>query len=222
MTQVGFTDAYRKIKEGILEVRYEPGQKLSEAKLAAEFGVGRSPVRGALARLERDGWVRVQPQQGTFVRKFSAADVAAMSELRLLLEGHAASVAAQKVNADELAQVRTRFEALKVKGAERNFDEFLELDDMFHGLVYRVAGNPLISEILNNLRDKIRWLRAFNAAKPGRVDASFAEMERVLRAMECRDSEAAAHAMRQHIGNIAGSYEESLPNTNNNGEHDET
>ncbi|MEJ8838068.1 GntR family transcriptional regulator [Ramlibacter sp. AN1133] len=216
MTQVGFTDAYRKIKEGILEVRYEPGQKLSEAKLAADLGVGRSPVRGALARLERDGWVRVLPQQGTFVRKFSAADVAAMSELRLLLEGHAASVAAQKVTVDELAQVRSRFEALKGKGAENNFDEFLALDDMFHGLVYRVAGNPLITEILNNLRDQIRWVRAFNAAKPGRVDASFAEMERVLSAMERRDGEAAAQAMRLHIGNIAGSYEELLPTTNSN------
>jgi DNA-binding GntR family transcriptional regulator len=211
---VGLADAYRKIKDGILEVRYRPGQKLSEAKLAAEFGVGRSPVRSALARLERDGWVRVLPQQGTFVRKFSAADIAAMSELRLLLEGHAASVAAQKVTSSELALVRSKFEALKVRGAEQHFDEFLALDDMFHALVYRAAGNPLVTEILKNLRDQIRWLRAFNAAKPGRVDASFAEMERVLSAMERRDGEAAAHAMRQHIGNIAGSYEESLPKTN--------
>ncbi len=99
MTDIAFTGAYRKIKEGVLTLRYRPGQKLSEAKLAAELGVGRSPVRSALARLERDGWVRVLPQQGTFVRKFSAADVAAMSELRLLLEGHAAQVAAQKVTA---------------------------------------------------------------------------------------------------------------------------
>jgi len=214
VTQTAFTDAYRKIKEGILEVRYRPGQKLSEAKLAAELGVGRSPVRSALARLERDGWVRVLPQQGTFVRKFSAGDVAAMSELRLLLEGHAASEAAQKVSSEELAAVRSRFEALKGKGAEQHFDEFLALDDMFHGLVYRVAGNPLITEILKNLRDQIRWLRAFNAAKPGRVDASFAEMERVLSAMEGRDGDAAASAMRQHIGNIAGSYQETRPNTN--------
>jgi DNA-binding GntR family transcriptional regulator len=211
--QPGLTDAYRQIKEGILGVRYRPGQKLSEVKLAAELGVGRSPVRSALVRLERDGWVRVLPQQGTFVRKFSAADVAAMSELRLLLEGHAANVAAQKVTSEELAQVRERFDALKQKGVERNFDEFLALDDEFHGLVYRVAGNPLVTEILNNLRDQIRWVRAFNAAKPGRVEASFAEMERVLSAMERRDGEEAAIAMRQHIGNIAGSYEELLPGT---------
>lgn len=208
MPDLSYTNTYRRIKEGILGMRYEPGQKLSEAKLAAELGVGRSPVRSALARLERDGWVQVLPQQGTFVRKFSAEDVAGMSELRLLLEAHAASVAATRVTAEELASLREQFEALKVRGAERNFDEFLALDDRFHGLVYRLANNPLITKILRNLRDQIHWVRVINAAVPGRVDASFAEMDRVLIALERRDGEAAAQAMRQHIGNIAISYQQ--------------
>lgn len=202
-----FTDTYRQIKDGILAVQYKPGQKLSETKLAADLGVGRSPIRSALARLERDGWVRVLPQQGTFVRKFSAEDVAGMSELRLLLEGHAASVAAAKVTSEELALLRMKFEALKARGPDRNFEEFLALDDLFHGLVYRVANNPFITEILRNLRDKIHWVRVINAAVPGRVEASFAEMDHVLSAMERRDGEAAAQAMRQHIGNIAISYQ---------------
>ena len=201
-----FTDAYRKIKEGILALRYKPGQKLSETKLAADLRVGRSPVRSALARLERDGWVRVLPQHGTFVRKFSAEDIAAMSELRLLLEAHAASVAAAKVTPEELGLLRRQFEALKAKGAERNFEEFLALDDLFHGLVHRTANNPLITEILRNLRDQIHWVRVINANVPGRVEASLREMDRVLAAMERGDGEAAAQAMRQHIGNIAHSY----------------
>ena len=207
LSQLGFTDVYRKIKEGILELRYQPGQKLSETKLAAELNVGRSPVRSALARLERDGWVRVLPQNGTFVRKFSPEEVASMSELRLLLESHAASVAAARVSHADLALLRRQFEGLKAKGAERNFDEFLALDDLFHGLVYRVAGNPLITEILQNLRDQIHWVRVTNATLPGRVEASLREMDRVLDAMERRDGDAAAQAMRQHIGNIAISYE---------------
>lgn len=202
-------------------MRYEPGQKLSEAKLVADLGVGRSPIRSALARLERDGWVRVLPQQGTFVRKFSAEDVAGMSELRLLLEAHAASVAAAKVTSEELASLREQFEVLKVRGAERNFDEFLALDDRFHGLVYRLANNPLITKILRNLRDQIHWVRVINAAVPGRVDASFAEMDRVLIALERRDGEAAAQAMRQHIGNIAISYQE-VPTHSNELKVDET
>lgn len=203
----GSADAYRKIKEGILALRYQPGQKLSEAKLAAELQVGRSPVRSALARLERDGWVVVLPQSGTFVRDFSAREIAAMCELRLLLESHAARVAALKVPSDELATLRGQFETLKARGVENNFEQFLALDDQFHGMVYRAADNPLITRILLNLRDQIHWVRIANAALPGRVEASLNEMDRVLDAMERRDAEAAAQAMQLHIGNIAFSYD---------------
>lgn len=206
-SQVGFADAYQKIKEGILALRYQPGQKLSETRLAADLQVGRSPVRSALARLERDGWVRVLPQSGTVVRKFSPEEVAAMSELRLLLESHAASVAATRVSRDELAMLRERFETLKTRGVERHFDEFLALDDLFHGMVYRVAGNPFVTEILQNLRDQIHWIRVTTAAVPGRVEASLHEMDRVLDAMERGDPAGAAEAMRLHIGNIAISYD---------------
>ena len=200
-------DAYQKIKNGILECRYQPGQKLSEAKLANELHLGRSPIRSALARLERDGWVRVLPQNGTFVRRFTPEEVASMSELRLLLEAHAASVAATRVAPEELAELRNRFERLKVMGATEYFDDFLALDDLFHGMVYRVAGNVFITEILNNLRDQIHWVRVTTAVLPGRVEESLQEMERVLHAMERRDPAAAAEAMRQHIGNIAISFD---------------
>jgi len=201
------TNAYQRIKKGILELRYRPGQKLSEARLVAELKLGRSPIRSALARLERDGWVRVLPQNGTFVRRFSPDEVVAMSELRLLLEAHAASVAATQVAPEELAALRAKFEALKSKGPSSNFDEFLALDDLFHGTVYRLAGNPFIAEILNNLRDQIHWIRVTTATLPGRVAESLREMDRVLHAMERRDPAAAAETMRLHIGNIAVSYE---------------
>lgn len=209
-------NAYERIKKGILERRYQPGQRLSEAKLAAELSLGRSPIRSALARLERDGWVRVLPQNGTFVRRFSPDEVAAMSELRLLLEAHAASVAATRVAPEELNALRVKFEALKAKGASTNFDEFLALDDLFHGMVYRVAGNPFIARILNNLRDQIHWIRITTATLPGRVEESLREMDRVLYAMERRDPSTAAESMRQHIGNIAVSYE-ALPNARDEG-----
>jgi DNA-binding GntR family transcriptional regulator len=73
-------------------------------------------------------------------------------------------------------------------------------------MVYRVAGNPFITNILQNLRDQIHWVRITNASLPGRVEESLHEMDRVLRAMERRDAAGAAEAMRQHIGNIALSF----------------
>ena len=63
--------AYEQIKGNILDLRYKPGDKLSEARLADELQLGRSPIRAALARLEGEGWIRVLPQSGTFVRELS-------------------------------------------------------------------------------------------------------------------------------------------------------
>jgi DNA-binding GntR family transcriptional regulator len=146
------------------------------------------------------------PQSGTFVRELSPQEVTDIAELRLLLEAHAAQRAAERIGPDDLNLLRTEFEALKAKGVDGHFDEFLRLDDRFHTTLHRLAGNQRVAEILQNLRDQIHWIRVVNAIVPGRVAESLKEMDRVLVALERRDGEEAAKAMRQHIGNIANSF----------------
>lgn len=201
---------YQRIKDAILELKYRPGQKLSETKLASDLQVGRSPIRSALARLEKEGWVRVLPQSGTFVREISPTEVQEMAELRLLLESDAARKAATRIAPEDLRRLRAKFDALKAAGVDQRFDEFLALDDLFHSTIHHAAGNRRITEILRTLRDQIHWVRVTTAALPGRVAESLLEMDRVLDAMERRDPETAAEAMRQHIGNIATSFQ-SMP-----------
>lgn len=198
--------AYERIKQGILSLRYPPGEKLSEVRLAAELELGRSPIRSALSRLEGENWVKVFPQSGTFVREVDPLEVEELVELRLVLEAHTTRIAAMHIGAAELEQLRSEFDALKVKGPEDHVADFWALDDRFHSTIYRVAGNRRIEEILRNLKDQIRWVRAATATLPGRVKESLLEMDRVLDAMEARDSEAAAEAMSRHIGNIATSF----------------
>lgn len=199
-------EAYEKIKKGILDLRYRPGEKLSETRLAEDLSLGRSPIRTALARLGGEGWIRVSPQSGTFVRDLSHEEVRDIAELRLLLEAHAAQQAAERIGAADLSVLRTEFEALKAKGVDGHFDEFLRLDDRFHTTLYRVAGNRRVADILQNLRDQIHWIRVVNAIVPGRVAESLKEMDHVLIALERHDGAEAAKAMRQHIGNIASSF----------------
>jgi DNA-binding GntR family transcriptional regulator len=206
ITRTPAVQAYDQIKEAILGLRYKPGAKLSEARLADELNLGRSPIRAALARLEGEGWIKVLPQSGTFVRELSQREVADIAELRLLLEAHAAEQAAQSIGDDDLNALRAEFEVLKAKGVEGHFDEFLRLDDRFHTTLYRVAGNQRIADILGNLRDQIHWIRVANAIVPGRVAESLNEMDCVLAALEQRNGDAAAKAMRRHIGNIAQSF----------------
>lgn len=198
--------AYERIKQGILALRYPPGGKLSEVRLAAELQLGRSPIRSALGRLAGENWVKVFPQSGTFVREVDPLEVEELAELRLLLETHTTRIAAIHISVAELELLRREFDALKSKGAEDHITDFWDLDDHFHSSIYRVAGNRRIEEILRNLKDQIRWVRAATATLPGRVTESLLEMDRVLDAMEARDPDAAAEAMSRHIGNIATSF----------------
>jgi DNA-binding GntR family transcriptional regulator len=198
--------AYGRIKDAILSLQYRPGEKLSEVRLVKHLGVGRSPLRTALARLASEGWLRVLPQSGTFVSELSAADVLELAQIRLLLEPHTARLAASRIAPEEIERLQGQAASLKAKGLSGRFAEFAELDDRIHSSIHRAAGNARIADILRNLHDQIHWVRVSTATLPGRVEQSMHEMEIILRALKRRDAAGAERAMRRHIANIARSF----------------
>jgi DNA-binding GntR family transcriptional regulator len=204
--------AYDRIKDAILSLQYRPGEKLSEVRLATHLGVGRSPLRTALARLASEGWLRVLPQSGTFVSELSTDDVLELAQIRLLLEPYTARLAATRITAEEVDRLQGHAAALKSKGLNGRFGEFAELDDRIHSAIHRAAGNARIADILRNLHDQIHWVRVSTATLPGRVEQSMREMDAILRALKRRDGAGAQRAMRRHIDNIAQSFRK-MPGT---------
>jgi DNA-binding GntR family transcriptional regulator len=206
------TLAYEEIKRRIIDLEYPPGTKLSEAPLAEELGLGRSPIRTAFARLQGEGWVTISPQSGTYVRRPTEAEIAEIYDLRFLLETHATRQAALNISAvqlDELRrEVRRRMPQEGEKMDARMFDDFNELDAMFHATVYRAAGNSLVTSILLDLFEKVTWLKKASPSSPERMKQWGAELRRVLSALEKRDPDAAARRMRDHIGHAAESGSE--------------
>jgi DNA-binding GntR family transcriptional regulator len=199
--------AYAAIKKRIIDSRYVPGERLSEAQLAKELGLGRSPIRTALARLKSDGWIAISPQSGTYVKSLTDREIAEIIDLRLLLETHVTALAAQAITDADLRKLRRAFASLCPDGvetlSERIFDDFNELDSLLHATVYRTAGNALIAEILANLFDKVQWLKTSAGPSATRMRLGFVELRRILEALEARDSKAAGERMREHISNAA-------------------
>jgi DNA-binding GntR family transcriptional regulator len=194
--------AYREIKRRIINASYAPGQKLSEARLSVELGVGRSPIRTALARLQGERWIAVSPQSGTYVRGLSGKEIDDVLEFRLVLETHVAGLAAKRIGDAALRKLRRAFDAFGPTVASNRVDEYLELDLDVHVAIYHAAGNELITQNLLDLIDKVRWIRRGSMAWPLRIREAYQEVERVLQGLERRDSAAARNAMRAHIENI--------------------
>lgn len=190
---------YQSIKQRIMNRSYAPGEKLSEARLAAELGVGRSPVRSALARLQSEGWIAVSPQSGTYVKGLNEDEMAEIFELRLLLEPAAAALAAQRMPATTLKGLVQAFSAFGTQIESRSIDEYFSLDLQLHRLIHEAAGNRLISSILLNLLDKVVWIQRGSSEAPGRRSEAFQEISNLLDALVQRNPQRAADIMREHI-----------------------
>jgi DNA-binding GntR family transcriptional regulator len=198
--------AYREIKNRIVDLRYAAGEKLSETRLVAELGLGRSPIRTALARLKNEGWVAVTPQSGTYVRSLTEKEIEEVTDLRVLLEMHIARLAAVKITEPELRKLRRAFDLLQYQPMVNHMEEFLDFDSMLHTAIYRAADNALIEGILVNLRDKVQWIRRSNTVSVRRIEYALTELKRILRALEAGDAEATAARMAEHIRNAANFY----------------
>ena len=200
--------AYEAIKIRIIECRYSPGMKISEARLVEELGVGRSPIRSALARLRSEGWIDVSPQSGSYVKALNEQEMREIFDFRLLLETHVARHAARNITDEQLRKRRVALHrARPIEGDEYDqvtFDEFDSFDSMIHAAIYEAAGNTLIGGVLQNLLEKAQWLKkSVSPSTPARMKKWFTELERIIQALEAHDADLAAQRVNEHIGHAA-------------------
>jgi DNA-binding GntR family transcriptional regulator len=197
------TATYRKIKRRIVELHYGVGERLSEARLASDLKVGRSPVRTALSRLKSEGWIAISPQSGTYVKAMTPRDIRELTELRMLLEMRAAGAAATRMSDSALKTLRADFRLQSRAIAKGNVDAFIALDNHLHAAIYDAADNGLIRQILLDLRDKVQWIRRVCSVSIERTQDGLEELRCILIALERRDEMRAAQAMRDHVQSAA-------------------
>jgi len=199
---------YREIKRRIVDLQYGVGERLSEARLAEELGVGRSPIRTALLRLKAEGWIAIAPQSGTYVKAMTPRKIRELADLRTLLEMRAATDAAVRMSDSALEELRTEFRLREASIASGDADAFIAVDNRLHSAIYDATDNRLIREILLDLRDKVQWIRRVCAVSTERVQDGFKELELILSALERRDEVQAAQAMRDHVKSAAAFCEQ--------------
>lgn len=198
------------LREAIINGILRPGERLMEIQLAEELGVSRTPVREAIRKLEREGFVVMVPRKGAFVAGISLKDIADVFEVRAALEALTAGLAAERITDEELEEL----ERILVRKAEiieeSDVERFLESDTTFHDTLYRASRNQRLIQILNNLQDEIQRFRAVSLAYPGRLRKTLEEHRKIVEAVAERDVERAQAMAWRHIENAENSLLEAV------------
>jgi len=191
---------YRVIKQRITSGAYEGGYHLVERQLADEFGVSKTPVREALARLEREGLVVFDPGRGMRVRSLSLKEIDDILELREVIEGFIGEKAAILATEEQIARLErilTEAEDLPLTEIER----YKELDGAFHELMREMAGNSVVNYAIGLLQAQISLVMSTTIALPGRRAASVREHRDIFDAIRARDPRSAGEYARIHLRN---------------------
>jgi DNA-binding GntR family transcriptional regulator len=191
--------AYAAIKDAILSLRFEPGMPLVESELALQLGISKTPVRDALQELEREGFVTRILFKGTYVTDVTPTDIREIFELRAILEGFAAGLAAPVLSDAELEQIDRDLTAAEAALVGGDLARCSDLGRCIHDTILDKARNQRLASITHNLDDHVQRLRILSDRISGRLTKSVKEHRRVQAALCQRDSTVAEQAMRDHL-----------------------
>jgi DNA-binding GntR family transcriptional regulator len=195
--------AYRNLRDQLIMLEIRPGDPINDTVLAGRLGIGRTPVREALKRLESDHLVVSYPRRGTFATRVDFTELADISEIRELLEPLAARRAAQSVS----AATRSRLRELAADIADlgpRNLDQhkLMRYDITVHRQIYAAASNPHLEDVLiryDNLATRI-WCLVLD--KIPSVAGHITEHVNLLNAIADGDAELAGALALEHVSNF--------------------
>ncbi len=191
--------AYGWLLERILDLRIPPGSVVNEQQLALEIGLGRMPVREALARLAGDRFTTVMARRSTVVTSLSLQDVLDMFEAREAIQCGVAHIAARKASDDDLALLGKLVTSAEGSRKDRAALAFLSDDHEIHLFLVRMVNNVLLQDAAELLlMHNLRFWRSYWSTRPAQP-ASMLSHGPLLAALEARDPDAAEQAMREHI-----------------------
>lgn len=189
---------YAQIKQLIFDFVLLPGDRFSESDLANQVQVSRTPLRQALQRLQREGFLLVFPKSGWQVAPLDFETFDQLYDLRVLLETHAV---AKLCEVEDRPALRELAEVWLIKPGERQtaFITVDRLDETFHSSLVRATGNAEMARVHEDITERIRIIRRLDFTKPERVEATYDEHARIIRAITRRRSDEAQRLLKAHV-----------------------
>jgi DNA-binding GntR family transcriptional regulator len=209
---------YESLKSSIIDGKIEPGHRLFEVELASSFRASRTPVRGALRRLEQDHLIERLASGGVRVTEFDWQAIQDLFSLRAVLEMHAIDLACDRITPEQIAalkQIRAQALGLQNSG-EINRDylmkRVLELNSSFHETIYKATGSPYLMKLISHLRGIVVGMRSMSIKADWAWTQTWDEHDRLIGHLERGEKEAATKLIKDHVANAA-SHVRSVVNT---------
>jgi DNA-binding GntR family transcriptional regulator len=198
--------AYEALKNVIVSMdvyRSRADIRLDERRLAQDFGVSRTPVREAMAQLEREGFVRSVPRRGVYVVRKTRREVIEMITAWAALESMAARLITENAGAEEIASLRRMFTTFEGGVVRAQLDEYSEINIEFHQSIIRMSRNSVLISLAENLFTHMRMIRRKTIGEKDRADRSIRDHMNIIEALEARDTGRAEELVRSHALGLA-------------------
>lgn len=198
---------YEAIKNAIIKSDLQPGEKVTETRLADMLGVSRTPVREALRTLHSEGYIILTPNSSFVINAFTEEDAIEILQVRGAIEGEAARLAAKIITPRQCKEMRTIF--LKIKNVnavivnEKDAYTFHNVDVAFHQKIFEIAGNSHIIQIANSLGDRLYRVRTAISRHPDSVKVCHDHHLQIMQAIIDGEEELACRLSREHTEYIA-------------------
>jgi DNA-binding GntR family transcriptional regulator len=177
--------------------------RLDERQLAQQFGVSRTPVREAMAQLEREGFIRSVPRRGVYVVRKTRREVIEMITAWAALESMAARLITQNAGDEEIAALRRMFATFHDGLVAAHLDEYSEVNIEFHQTIIRMSRNGVLIDLAENLFTHMRMIRRKTIGEKDRADRSIRDHMHIIEALEARETERAEELVRNHALGLA-------------------
>jgi DNA-binding GntR family transcriptional regulator len=198
--------AYAALKNVIVSMdiyRNRSDIRLDERKLALDFGVSRTPVREAMAQLEREGFVRSVPRRGVYVVRKTKEEVIQLITAWAALESMAARLITQNAKDGDIASLRKMFATFEGGQLRAHLDEYSDVNIEFHQTIIRMSENHVLIDLAENLFTHMRMIRRKTIVEKNRADKSIRDHMNIIEALEARDTNRAEILVRDHALGLA-------------------
>ena len=190
-----------RIREMIFDDRLATGTRVPERDLCERFGISRTPLREALKVLASEGLITLQPNRGAWVTQLTPEDVDELFPIIGALEALSGSLACENATDADIAEGRALHYEMALHHTRGDQPEYFRVNQLIHGRIMELAGNPTLLQVYASLASRIRRARYLANASIARWDEAMREHEEILDALATRDGETLAALLKSHLLN---------------------